>query len=205
MKKTILILQLLFVMSCSQQEVGNISPNNSLTSEKSERLFYSQDFGQIYKVKSGTKVSDWSGVFAVSLQNISNDSCLAKLYLGKDFDFDYPQQGEFVNVTTERYDEIFSFTPDITDNDARLLAQRTFKASNKIAIRGFKDGKVTASTGFTIDYILRDVAENISIIKTDTTLCNVLNTKEYEYYLLLKPKGVDKSEDFFKFKLPLNE
>ena len=119
--------------------------------------------------------------------------------------FDYPQPANFINVTGKRHKELFSFTSDIGDEDAKMQTKINIQAANKIAVRGYIDNEITASTGFSIDYILRDAVKDMAIIKTDSTLCDVLLNKEYKYYLLLKPKGIDKSEKYFKYSLPINK
>ena len=208
MIKKILIIQLIFILfACSQQEAQTVESINFKTPKINSKFFYSVDFSKIYDIKLGTKVLDWDGIFALSLDKSpdqNSNTCVATLYLGNNINFDYPQQGDFVNITAQRYDDIFHFTPDVTDEDARIQAKRIILAANKIAIRGYKDKKITASMGFSIDYILKNAVNNMTVIKTQSSLCNVLQTKDYDYYLLLKPKGIDKSADFLKFKLPLN-
>ncbi|MDH3327454.1 MAG: hypothetical protein OEM38_12165, partial [Gammaproteobacteria bacterium] len=177
----------------------NVSDDRSF-----KKFYYSKQFATRFVVKAGEQVLDWQGMIAVAIESKdteSGSSCNAKLYLGNDISFDYPQPDNFINITGERHDEMFSFAHDVSDGDARMHAQIIFSAANKIMVRGYKGEEVSASTGFNIDYVMKDAANGITYIKTDDTLCDVLFNEEYKYYLLLKPKGVDKSADFLKFSL----
>jgi len=205
-KRTLVFISLCFIAACSQQASESIE--NALLSSDNSRIkfYYSKSFAERFAVKNGEQIADWQGMIAIAITNnvtVVGDSCFAKLYLGNDINFDYPLPENFINLTGERYDEIFSFTPDVSDEDARMQAQLVFKAANKIMVRGYNEDKISASTGFNIDYVMKDAAKDITFIKTDNALCDVLYNKNYKYYLLLKPKGVEISADFLKFPLPI--
>ena len=205
LKRILLFVALSPVVACSQQSVEQVENTTANPAHSLKKFYYSKNFSRRYDIKTGEQISDWKGLIAVAIVSAdkkSTDSCFARLYLGNDINFDYPQPENFINITGERHDEIFSFTSDVSDDDARIHAQTIFKAANKIMIRGYKGREISASTGFSIDYVMKDAAKGITFIKTDTALCDVLYSEDYQYYLLLKPKGEDKSENFLKLELP---
>jgi len=205
--RSLLLALFLFVSTACSPNTNNSSTPASM-SAISEEIYYSKAFSDRYKIKKGKRVDEWNELLAVVMQRQPADgynSCSLKIYLGKDINFDYPKKENFINIMGDRYDEIFSYVEDVTDEDARLHAQQAFQSANLIAIEGFKGEKSTAIAGLNIDYVKNDVAVAMSYIKTLGVPCNALETKEYNYYLRLKPKGIDKSADFLKFKLPLNK
>ena len=204
-------LYFLFIFACiactPEKKLAAKTP--SLEVEKStDKFFYSTEFSKLYKVKQGTLIKDWQNLIAAEIYHVPADgytACGLKLYLGKNINFDYPQRGDFINIMGDRYDDIFSFTDEVTAEDYKLHAQLAFKAGNLISIQGFQNKKLTASSGYNIDYVMMDAGDKIAFIKTHTMPCEVLNDKNTKYYLLLKPKGIDDFDHFMKFPLPLND
>jgi len=198
---------LLTTLSCSQSE-SDFSSSFLQKINVPTEFYYSDEFAKRYNPKQGELIDEWKSFLAVAILRAKADgydSCSLKIYLGNNLHFDYPTKDNFINIMGDRFEEVFFFADDVTDEDARLHAQIVFQSANSILIHGFNGGKISAIAGFNIDYVFHDVANGMSYIKTLGIPCNVLETKEYSYYLRLKPKGIDKSEDFFKFKLPLNE
>ncbi len=206
----ILLINILVILAACAQQKDENSENVTvnLKNKSFNQFFYSKSFADRFNIKKGKLIENWQGMIGIAIQGqtINNDFlCNAKLYLGNDVNFDYPPRDNFINIMGDRYDEIFSFTSDVSDDDARHHAQLIFQSGNKIAIHGYKDNKESSSTGFNIDYVIKNAAKDITYVKTINTLCENMHNKNHKYYLRLKPKGVTQRENFLKYYIPINQ
>jgi len=202
--KSLLLICLMLTVACADGTISTVESKKFLE-KKIDKFLYSQEFANRFNLDENNSVKSWRGMLAVKIYNNpdSKVECSAKIYLGNEINFDYPRPDNFINIWGSRFEEVFFFTDELAVEDTRMHAKLAFDSANRIYLHGVHEGNIIIQSGYNINYVMKDIANGITFIQTQSDLCSFFSDN-YEYYLLLKPKGINKSEDFYKFRLPIN-
>jgi len=193
MRVVLPILFIVLISACNNQQSNDQISQAGMNPNLQFNAFqYSKHFAERLGLSNTNINPKWSKLFAVKMERANNSSvnqCFVKIYFDDQLNFVFPAKENIISIQGARYDEIFFFTKKLNDKDIKHVGDLSVAASNIMSIEGMKQNKVAASTGLSIDYLLRDFLPGMHYLKTTPTLCAVFEEPLLSYRLTFSANG----------------